>query len=95
MVAQGSQLSMSFILHLSLIDPAEQEQHRIIYEKARAAGTPFLSFYRPEELLVIAKELGFRKADHVSRSELIARYFVGRTDGLEPSSGEEILIATV
>jgi hypothetical protein len=41
----------------------------------------------------MAREAGFREAKHVGRAEIIKRYFAGRSDGLQPSSGEEFLIA--
>lgn len=94
-LARGSILAMTFILTLDLIDPAERAQHEMVYERARAAGTPFISFFRPEEILSLAREAGFREAKHISRSDMIQRYFSGRTDGLQPASGEEFLIATV
>jgi methyltransferase (TIGR00027 family) len=94
-LAPGSILAMTFLLPLELIDPAEREQHQMIYERAKAAGTPFVSFFSPEEIMKLAREAGFSKAEHISREDLIERYFKGRTDGLVPGSGEEFLIATV
>jgi len=94
-LAPGSILAMSFILTLDLIDPAERAQHQMIYERARAAGTPFVSFFKPEEIINLALEAGFKEAKHISREEIIKHYFAGRSDKLVPSSGEEILIATV
>lgn len=61
---------------------------------ARAAGTPFLSFYRPPQILALARETGFREVRHISAADLEQRYFAGRTDGLRPSRGEELLVAT-
>ena len=61
---------------------------------ARAAGTPFISFYTPDEMLALAREAGFKDAGHVAGTWLAERYFAGRTDGLRPSSGEDLLVAT-
>lgn len=94
-LAPGSTLAMTFTLPLDLVDPAERAQHEAVYERARAAGTPFLSFFRPEEMLALAKEAGFSKAEHVSTADIVARYFAGRSDGLRPSTGESFLVATV
>lgn len=92
-LAPGSALAMTFLLPLDLVDPAERSQHEMVYERARAAGTPFVSFFRPPEILAMAREAGFREARHISGNEIIQRYFAGRSDGLQPSSGEEFLIA--
>ena len=62
---------------------------------ARAAGTPFLSFFRPSEILALAHESGFREPRHVPAEELDRRYFEGRTDGVRPSRGEELMLAEV
>jgi methyltransferase (TIGR00027 family) len=93
-LSPGSTLAMTFLLPLELIDPKERPQHQMVYEKARAAGTPFISFFEPSEIMALAREAGFKNAQHISRDNIIQRYFTGRTDGLQPSSGEEFLIAT-
>jgi methyltransferase (TIGR00027 family) len=93
-LAPGSTLAMTFMVPLDMIDAAERPQHEMVYERARAAGTPFISFFRPPEMLALAREAGFRMVHHTSRDEIIRRYFAGRPDGLQPSSGEEFLVAT-
>lgn len=55
---------------------------------ARASGTPFISFFTPDEMLALAREAGFKDARHVSAAMLTERYFAGRTDGFE-----ELLVA--
>jgi hypothetical protein len=45
-------------------------------------------------MLALATGAGFHEARHVPLSELAERYFTGRTDGLRPSSGEDLLVAT-
>jgi O-methyltransferase involved in polyketide biosynthesis len=61
---------------------------------ARASGTPFLSFFTPTEMLTLAREAGFKEAQHVSAENLAERYFAGRTDGLRPPARtEELLVA--
>ena len=76
-------------------DSLEERPGRQATEKfARAAGTPFISFFSPLEMLALTCEAGFREAQHVSAAGLTQRYFAGRTDGLRPSSSEELLVAT-
>ncbi|HEU0166339.1 MAG TPA: SAM-dependent methyltransferase, partial [Chloroflexota bacterium] len=59
---------------------------------ARNSGTPFISFYTPDEMLELARTRGLREARYVPQSEL-ARYFAGRPDGLRPSTGEPLVVA--
>jgi methyltransferase (TIGR00027 family) len=93
-LAPGSTLAMTFLLPLDLVDKEERIQHEMVYERARAAGTPFISFFSPPEIVALALNAGFAKAEHISRADMIERYFTDRTDGLLPASGEEFLIAT-
>ncbi|HKN84791.1 MAG TPA: hypothetical protein VJW17_15200, partial [Pyrinomonadaceae bacterium] len=64
-------------------------------EGARANGTPFISFFTPEEMLALAREAGFQNVQHISAATLAERYFAGRTDDLRPpTNSEELIVAT-
>ncbi|HEY4122791.1 MAG TPA: class I SAM-dependent methyltransferase [Byssovorax sp.] len=93
-LAHGSTFAMSFTLPLELAAPELRPGLERAQAGARASGTPFLSFFSPDEIVALAREAGFRDARHVSSADLAARYFDGRTDGLRTLSGEEILLAT-
>jgi methyltransferase (TIGR00027 family) len=93
-LAPGSTLAMSFLLPLELADPEVRPGLQRAAEGARASGTPFISFFTPAEVLALAREAGFRDAQHVSAADLAERYFAGRTDGLRPpKNAEELLVA--
>ena len=94
-LAPGSILAMTFMLPPELVESEEREAYEIVMGRAAAAGTPFISLFRPSEILELAREAGFKEVIHVSKDEIIKRYFSDRADGLVPSSGEEFLIATV
>jgi O-methyltransferase involved in polyketide biosynthesis len=85
---------MTFLLPLELMDPAVRPGFAMAEKGARAAGTPFLSFFTPGAMLALAREAGFREARHVSAADLGQRYFDGRTDGLRLGASEELLVAT-
>jgi methyltransferase (TIGR00027 family) len=93
-LAPGSTLAMTFLLPPDLLAGGDKEGLRTSKEGAQASGTPFVSFYRPEQMLAMAGEAGFADAAHVSGSELADRYFTGRADGLRPQTGEDFLIVT-
>ena len=93
-LAPGSTLAMTFLLPAELLDDADRSGLQASRDGARASGTPFISFYTPPEMLALAREAGFEDARHVPGSSLADRYFAGRPDGLRPSSGEDLLIAT-
>ena len=92
-LAQGSTLAMSFMLPVDLIDEADRPGLEAAERGARLAGTPFISYFRPAEMLDSARQAGFAQTHHVSGPELATRYFADRTDGLRPSSGEDLLVA--
>jgi len=91
--APGSTLAMTFLLPPELVADADRPGLRTSQRGAQAAGTPFVSFYTPDEMLALAREAGFEDARHVPGSVLAERYFAGRPDGLRPSSGEDLLVA--
>jgi methyltransferase (TIGR00027 family) len=92
-LAPGSTLAMTFLLPVDLLAPEERAGFQAAERGARSAGTPFVSYFAPQDILALAREAGFRNARHVSGAVLAERYFAGRTDGLRPGS-EEILVAT-
>ncbi|MFF4951382.1 class I SAM-dependent methyltransferase [Streptomyces chattanoogensis] len=93
-LAPGSTLAMTFLLPAELLDDADRAGLQTSKEGAQASGTPFISFYTPPEMLALAREAGFTDARHVSGASLAERYFADRTDGLRPTSGEDLLLAT-
>jgi len=94
-LAPDSTLAMTFMLPLEMTDPELRPGLEHAMKGARAAGTPFLSFFAPTEMLELAREAGFRHVQHVPAAALAERYFAGRTDGLRPpNNSEELLIAT-
>ena len=91
----GSTLAMSFMLPIEMADPEVRPGIERAAAGARANGTPFISFFRPTELLTLARDAGFKAVQHVSAAALAERYFAGRTDGLRPpNNSEELLVAT-
>jgi methyltransferase (TIGR00027 family) len=92
-LAPGSTLVMTFAPPLELLEAAERPARELAEQGARSSGTPWLSFFAPQDILARARRAGFKDAEHVSAALLNQRYFAGRTDGLRTSSGEELLVA--
>jgi methyltransferase (TIGR00027 family) len=92
-LSSGSTLAMTFMRPVELVDPEEQAMHRATNAAARASGTPFISYYAPDEILAMARDSGFKTARHVSAADYTQRYFADRTDGLRPFTTEELLVA--
>lgn len=93
--ASGSTFVMSFLCPIEMLDPEIRIGVERAAEGARASGTPWISFFNPEDIMALARAAGFEKVRHVSAAALAERYFAGRTDGLRPpNNSEELLVAT-
>lgn len=92
-LAPGSTFAMTFMRPVELMEPEERQGFQFAERGARASGTPFISFFAPDEIVALAREAGFRTAQHVSADSLNARYFAGRSDGLRTANAEELLVA--
>jgi methyltransferase (TIGR00027 family) len=93
-LVRGSTLAMTFLLPPELLDDTDRSGLQTSEKGARASGTPFVSFYFPQEMLALTRQAGFTEARHVSGTSLAERYFADRTDGLRPSTGEDFVVAT-
>ncbi|WP_067680987.1 class I SAM-dependent methyltransferase [Nocardia miyunensis] len=92
-LAPGSTLVMTYMLPIDRVDAQERMLREFAERGARSAGTPFISFYDPEQIRALALEAGFRDARTVSGEDLADRYFRDRLDGLRPAASEELLVA--
>jgi methyltransferase (TIGR00027 family) len=92
--AAGSTLVMSFMIPIADVDTDEQSSLHGAERGARAGGTPWISFFTPDQMVAMAMEAGFAHARHVAPVEIEERWFGGRADGLRPSSAEHLLVAT-
>lgn len=92
-LAPGSVVAMTFLLPLDLVDEQDRQGWVMSENGARSSGTPFVSFFRPQEFLDLARAAGFSDVRHVSGRDLNDRYFAGRPDRLRMSTGEDFLVA--
>lgn len=93
-LAVGSTFVMSFMHPIESADLDIRHGLEQSARGARAGGTPWISFFEPNEIVSMAREAGFEQARHVSAAEWTELYFEGRTDGLKPAQAEELLVAT-
>ena len=91
--APGSTLAMTFVLPPQLLPAPERAGLEHVMAGARAAGTPFLSLFSPEDMLQLVREAGFAQVSHLSTADLNARYLAGRSDGLLSATGEDFIVA--
>lgn len=94
-LAAGSVVAISFYLPVKLLEKEDQPMQEMANKGAQQSGTPFISFFSPEEVIAIAKESGLNNTDLVSTEDIKDLYFKNRTDGLSPASGEFFLLARI
>src|SRR5262249_28910570 len=94
-LAPGSTVAMTFLLPVDLLADRDRAGLDASAQGARRSGTPFVSFFTPDEIVAMAREAGFAEVRHVSGASLGDRYFTGRADGLRPSTGEDFVICSV
>lgn len=94
-LAPGSALAMTFMRPAELLSADDRRGFEIAERGARAAGTPWLSLFAPDDFVALVRSAGFPTVEYVSADDTTARWFAGRADGLRPSNGEEMVIATV
>ena len=92
-VAPGSIVVMTFMLPFELVDEGDRPGLQGAARGAQASGTPWISFYRPDEMEALARDAGFTDVRTVPTTEVAARYLAGRADGLSAAGGESVLIA--
>ncbi len=61
-LAPGSTLAMTFMLPLEFAAPEERPGLQAAEKGARASGTPFISFFTPQEMLTLARDAGFQRS---------------------------------
>jgi methyltransferase (TIGR00027 family) len=93
-LAPGSTFVLTFLVPGELLPPDERAGLEAAQRGAQASGTPFVSFFRPDDLVALARDCGFADVQHVAPATLKQRYFAGRSDGLAAGSGEQIIVAT-
>jgi methyltransferase (TIGR00027 family) len=92
-MAPGSIVAMTFMLPFELVDEDDRTGLEGAARGAQASGTPWISFYTPDEIATLARDVGFPNVRYVATNELAQRYLRDRADRLLPAGGEGLLLA--
>jgi O-methyltransferase involved in polyketide biosynthesis len=85
-LAAGSEILLTYLVPSPEVDAAKP--------RFAASGTPFETFFRPEEMEALLNKVGLR-AEQCTPDDLDALYFRGRNDGLRAPTGERLIIGLV
>lgn len=83
---------MSYLQSIELLSKTEQETMKFVMNRTREAGTPFKSLFRPQELLKLATEIGYKNCEIITGEDLYEMYFSDRNDKLNPGNTEHLLV---
>ncbi|MEK2687775.1 class I SAM-dependent methyltransferase [Bdellovibrio sp. GT3] len=92
-LAPGSTYATTYMLALDLLEGQERSVLEFVMNKASQSGTPFLSLFRPQEILDLAMGAGLKKVQSISAQDLYKKYLAQRTDALNAGTAECFLVA--
>jgi len=79
----------------SVRDAAIRARYEAFAERLAAIGEPWRSFFDPDELDAALRRAGFAEVKDWDGAALNARYFTGRTDGIEVGTTAHLIEARV
>ncbi len=91
---KGSVFACTFMLSLELLPEKERTVMEFVMARAKESGTPFVSLYDPDELVLEVLKSGFTHAEYISAKNLFDRYLASRTDGLSAGQAEAFIVAS-
>jgi methyltransferase (TIGR00027 family) len=91
----GSSMIFSYSRPIEMAPPAIRPILEGAAKGAAASGHPWLTLMSPDDAVGLAREAGFTDVQLVTSADLHDRYFADRGDGLNPTGGEDLVIATV
>lgn len=94
-LSKNTVFAMTFMLSLDLLEGKEKSVMEFVMNRAKEAGTPFLSLFRPEELLNLAKEATLANSQIVTAKDLYEKYLRKRNDHLDAGTAECFLVSKV
>ncbi len=92
-LASNSTIAISFYLPLELLEGEDKVLMEMSIKGAAASGTPFVSFFAPEEITKLAESVGLKNVKTISTRDMTDMYFHNRADNLVPANGEFFLVA--
>lgn len=90
-----SGVAFDFAVDRALLSPRQQLALDALAARVAQAGEPFRLFFDPAALVHDLEGLGFGDIEDLRPEEINARYFAGRSDGLEVSGGGHLLSCSV
>lgn len=94
-LAKGSKIVIAFYLPSEALTGEDLKIFEMSKRGAASSGTPFISFFMPNEIIELATKFGLQNPTIINRNDMIEKYFKDRPDQLIPTDGEFFLVADV
>src|SRR5262249_28145719 len=78
----GSGIALDYAVQPSSLGFFERLVFEGVRRRVAAAGEPFRLFFAPKEIDAVFVRAGYKEVEDLGREQINARYFSGRTDGL-------------
>ena len=92
---QGSAVVFTYSTPPDKLAPEQRAVFAARAKRVAAIGEPWRTFFEPPELAQELRNLGFRSIEDLGPAEIQARYFSGRSDGLQPGPAGHLMLAGV
>jgi O-methyltransferase involved in polyketide biosynthesis len=92
-LAPGTEIVFQYTVPNELLDEGARQMLAAVMASTATRGEPFRTFFEPKQLAERVRRLGFTEVSDLGPMEAVARYFTGRTDGLQPLASEHFMLA--
>jgi methyltransferase (TIGR00027 family) len=92
-ICPGNGIVFDYAVPRSSLTPAQRQRFDLLAHRVAAAGEPFVGFFEPKDLAHRLEKIGFTHMEDLGASEINARYFGGRRDGLCVAGGGRLMSA--
>lgn len=81
LASPGSEVVVQFIAPASTISQEDAAVANTLAERSARGGEPWLSYFTPDDMEQIFRQVGCKQLEHFGTAEATLRYLEGRTDG--------------
>ena len=81
LASPGSEVVVQFIAPASTISQEDAAVANTLAERSARGGEPWLSYFTPDDMEQVFRQVGCKQLEHFGTEEATLRYLKGRTDG--------------
>lgn len=82
-ICSSNGVVFDYVVPRSSLSPLSRVAFDLLASRVAAAGEPFIGFFDPDQLTRDLRKMGFVHIEDLDAERINARYFAGRSDGLQ------------